>query len=101
MYFWSYPEWYDVTPDRRRSEDDASTPHAEPHLTVDERLAQDVAQALIDTPAVTGGLVDLHVQNGVAILDGTIDSDDARAAAVAAVGSVPGIRDVCDSLAIR
>ncbi|MCM4083828.1 BON domain-containing protein [Paractinoplanes hotanensis] len=100
MYFWSFPDWYDATPFHWCTTDDASTERTDQPLTVDQRLTREVAQALLSDPAVTSGLVDLRVHNGVAILDGTIDSEDARAAAVATAESVSGIRDVCNALVL-
>ena len=100
MYFWMFSDWYDERPVRDRVTQDGSAAPTDGSLTVDQRLTQAVTRALFDSPAVTGGVVDLCVQNGVAILRGTIESDDARAAAVAAAVSVPGVRDICDALVV-
>lgn len=100
MYFWMYPEWYPGTPFRGSADDPTGGAREQREPTVDESLLDDVAQALLDDPAVTGGIVDLRVQNGVAILDGDFGSEAARMAAVAVAASVPGIRDVCDVLVV-
>jgi osmotically-inducible protein OsmY len=100
MYFWMHPEWYPETPLRGPAAE--SITHARPDRrhTVDQRLLHEVARALLDDPAVTDGCIDLYVQNGVAILEGGIGSQEARRAAVAAAASIPEVRDVCDALLV-
>jgi osmotically-inducible protein OsmY len=100
MYFWMYPEWYSVTPPRTAAAEPAARARPDGRRTVDQRLLHEVARALLDDPAVTDGRIDLHVQNGVAILEGDIGSQQARRAAVAAAASILGIRDVCDALLV-
>lgn len=100
MYFWMYPEFYPTAPFRGSAAGPAAGAEQDRHRTVDQRLLHEVARALLDDPAVTDGCLDLHVQNGVAILAGDIGSQEARRAAVAAAASIPGIRDVCDVLLV-
>jgi osmotically-inducible protein OsmY len=100
MYFWMYPEWHPVTPWQGSAADRSTGAGQARECTVDQRLLHEVALALLDDPAVTDGFVDLHVQNGVAILEGDIGSQEARRAAVAVAASVPGVRDVCDVLVV-
>ncbi|MEU8230460.1 BON domain-containing protein [Actinoplanes sp. NPDC048967] len=100
MYFWMYPEWYPTTPLRGTAADPAVRARPDRRRTVDQRLLHEVARALLDDPAVSDGCIDLHVQNGIAILDGDIGSQQARRAAVAAAASIIGIRDVCDALLV-
>ncbi|MEU8659755.1 BON domain-containing protein [Actinoplanes philippinensis] len=59
-----------------------------------------VAEALLADAAVTGGHLDLRIQNGVVILDGEVDTDDTRAAVTDRVWSIPGVADVCDALRV-
>ncbi|MEV6842734.1 BON domain-containing protein [Actinoplanes sp. NPDC051411] len=101
MYSWMHPEWYDLTPLLGRPADGHSASRPERSLTADQRLTSDVVQALFDDPKVTGGTVELTVQNGVAILEGTVDSDGVRIAAVTTAAGVSGVRDVCDALVVK
>jgi osmotically-inducible protein OsmY len=100
MYYWMYPEFYPAIPAPGFAARPAAGAQPDRDRTVDQRLLHEVARALLDDPAVTDGCLDLHVQNGVAILDGDIGSQQARRAAVAAAASIPGIRDVCDALVV-
>ena len=100
MYFWMYPEWYPETPWRGPAADPAACERPDRRPTVDQRLLHEVARALLDDPVVTDGCIDLSVQNGVAILEGDVRSQEARRAAVAAAASILGIRDVCDALLV-
>jgi osmotically-inducible protein OsmY len=70
-------------------------------LSRDDRLALAVSDALFDDEAVTGGHIDIRVQNAVVILDGRTDTEDARVAAVARAWSVIGVADVCDALSVH
>lgn len=100
MYYWMYPEWYPETSPHRSAAEPYSGAGQDRKRTVDQRLLHEVARALLDDPAVTDGIIDLRVQNGVAVLDGYIGSQQAGRAAVAVAASVPGIRDVCDVLSV-
>ncbi|MCO8271708.1 BON domain-containing protein [Actinoplanes sp. TRM 88003] len=68
-------------------------------MTADEHLAEQVAQALRSNPRVRGTRLEITVQNGVVILEGTLDSTDAREAARVTAWTIPGVHDVCDALA--
>ncbi|GGK99857.1 BON domain-containing protein [Mangrovihabitans endophyticus] len=113
MFYWLNPEGY---PDRstwnRQDEpaydayDELEPPSAlrdriaENWRDIDERLVDEVAAGLVDDVAVTGGQLHLCVQNGVVILDGTVQSESVRAAAVARAWATPGVMDVCDALVV-
>jgi hypothetical protein len=66
----------------------------------DARLAHDVAGRIRAGDPAHRQRITVEVQNGVAILSGTVVSRTARRAAVAAALGVPGVRDVCDALAV-
>jgi osmotically-inducible protein OsmY len=100
MYFWMYPDRHPATPWRGPAAGRFAATGQDRQRTRDQRLLHEVARALLDAPAVTDGSVDLHVQNGVAILEGSIGSQEARRAAAVVAASVPGIRDVCDVLLV-
>lgn len=100
MYYWMYPQFHPATPARGPAQEPAPGTRPDRERTVDQHLLHEVAGALLSDPRVTDGCVDLHVQNGVAILDGDIGSHEAREAAVAAAASISGIRDVCDALVV-
>jgi len=97
MYpYWSY--FTDGWPQARRS---VPQPEAEAGTgaeAVDERLAHLVADRLIAEPAIRGGQLVITVQNRVVILDGRIDSTEAKAAASRQAWSTPGVYDVCNRL---
>ncbi|GIF42863.1 BON domain-containing protein [Actinoplanes xinjiangensis] len=96
MPFWWFTDWYHATAFRGTAAA-ASTPDATKRrhpsrsvLDADRQLLNAVADALLGDAAVTGGLLDLQVQNGVVILDGHVEDDDTRAAVTDRVWSVPG-----------
>jgi hypothetical protein len=66
----------------------------------DDRLATQVAQALRCDPLVYGRHLEVMVQNRVTILIGELGSVGARAAAGRQAWTIPGIRDVCNRLAV-
>jgi osmotically-inducible protein OsmY len=66
----------------------------------DHWLLRTVAEALLADPAVTGGHLDLRIQNGVVILDGEVDTADTSAAVTQRVWSIPGVADVCNALRV-
>jgi hypothetical protein len=109
MYHWWYPGWYNEPtylgrsgsgggrhPDRDTPEPYAGALPANP----DRRLERIVATSLFDDAAVTGGHIDLSVQNGVVIVEGTVDSEAVRSAVVARAWSVAGVVDVCNALTV-
>lgn len=109
MYFWWYPDWYNGAAYRAetrqvnaggRDHDRAGSGGERPAPSRDQQLTWAVADALVDDPTVTGGRIDLSVQNGVVILDGEADTEDTQCAAVARAWSVPGVRDVCNALTV-
>ncbi|HET6530360.1 MAG TPA: BON domain-containing protein [Actinoplanes sp.] len=66
--------------------------------TRDEVVAQLVVRALLEDPDVRAGRLDVLVQNGVAILDGIVPSEDVRSAMLHRVRVTPGVRDVVNLL---
>ena len=70
-------------------------------MSADEHLAEQVAQALSSDPRVRGTRLEITVQNGVVILEGRLDSPEAREAARLRVWTLPGVHDVCDALTTR
>ncbi|XVU22994.1 BON domain-containing protein [Actinoplanes sp. CA-054009] len=67
-------------------------------LEADETLADRTARALSADPDVCGHYLEIVVQNGVVILQGELDSDDAREAARQRAWTVPGVYDVCQMI---
>nr|WP_221383139.1 BON domain-containing protein [Actinoplanes polyasparticus] len=65
-------------------------------LNADDRLADLAAEELSSDPRIRGSRLEISVQNGVVILQGELESEDAREAARRRAWSLPGIRDVCD-----
>lgn len=100
MYYWMFSEWFPPAPRSGRAHQPVPDPAAEQPRTVDQRLLCDLAQALFDHPGVTGGTIDVQVQNGVAILDGEVTSAGVREAVLAAADAVDGIREVCSLLVL-
>ena len=68
--------------------------------TVDEVVAERVVRAIFGDPHVRSGRLDVLVQNGVAILDGCVPSEDARAALIHRVRATPGVRDVVNMVTV-
>ncbi|WP_250034142.1 BON domain-containing protein [Paractinoplanes maris] len=66
-------------------------------LTADEQLAEQVAAALSSDPLIRGRRLEIIVQDGVVILQGELDSEEAREAARHRVWTLPGVRDFCDA----
>jgi hypothetical protein len=63
---------------------------------LDARLARQVRHRLgARDPGVRA-----EVQNGVAVLTGTVESAEERRAAVRVTRSVPGVRDVCNAMCV-
>jgi osmotically-inducible protein OsmY len=106
MYWWSYPQWYNGMAYRgsRRGRDAtlASSCSAENafRASAERRLTLRVAAALFNDPSVTGGSVEVSVQNGVVILDGDIDTEASHTAASRRVRTVDGVADVCNALTV-
>lgn len=67
---------------------------------LDELLARRVAERFVQDPEIRSGHVVIAVQNRVAILQGRLDSPQARDAAGRQAWATPGIFDVCNRLAV-
>jgi hypothetical protein len=91
-----YPEWHPATPWQGSAAERSAGAGQARECTVDQRLVREVALALLDDPAVTDGFVDLHVQNGIAILQSKRVRCSGRhrrvATAVGPVASAAGLR---------
>ena len=75
-------------------------PMQTPPETLDARLTRSVAERLRAHPAAGRASVMVEVQNGVAMLSGSTGTPEIRRAVVATAHDTPGIRDVCDMLAV-
>ena len=67
----------------------------------DEVIAELLAGGLLGDLAVRGGFLEVQVQNGVAILDGAVPSEDVRIAILRRALATPGVRDICDLLTVE
>lgn len=67
----------------------------------DQHLARMVAERLRSDPWTCLEPVHVKVQNRVVILEGHVDSETARWAAVYQAWQTPGVFDVCDALTDR
>ncbi|UQU62628.1 BON domain-containing protein [Couchioplanes caeruleus] len=64
----------------------------------DRELVAHVAGQLVADTRIQGRHVQVTVQNGVVILEGTVESAAIREAAGRQVWAVPGVQDVCNML---
>lgn len=82
--------------------DSASDPWDEadddPWADYDHALLRRVAEGLVTTVAVRGREVEVMVQNGVVILEGTVATAEVKEAAGRRVWATPGVHDVCNML---
>jgi len=67
----------------------------------DATLTARVKTALIDSPEVKAHEVDVETFRGVVQLNGFVDSSSARSAATRVAGSVDGVREVRNNLAVN
>jgi osmotically-inducible protein OsmY len=67
----------------------------------DDILLDAVAGRLLSESRVRGRRVLVSVQNRVVILEGEVDSEDAKEAAGTRAWSTPGVFDVCNLLVAR
>jgi osmotically-inducible protein OsmY len=67
----------------------------------DTRLAKAVADALAANGRVPGGRVDISVSDGIVTLEGEVDWDYQRAAAVDTVRDVVGVRGIIERITVR
>ena len=78
--------------------DPRNDPDDDPWGDHDHALLRRVAEGLVTTVAVRGHQVEVMVQNGVVILEGTVPTPELREAAARLVWSTPGVRDLCNLL---
>jgi osmotically-inducible protein OsmY len=73
----------------------------DPPMGEDEILVDVVAGRLMAESRISGRRVIVTVQNRVVILEGEVDSEDAKQAAGSRAWSTPGVFDVCNLLVAR
>jgi hypothetical protein len=104
MYFWWMSDWYNGAAYAGRAHPPLRDHRADIETSVvaapDRQLLRVVVEALLTDPAVTGGRLDVQLQNGVVIVEGEVDTADIRAAVVERAWSVPGVVDVCDIILV-
>jgi osmotically-inducible protein OsmY len=66
----------------------------------DDVVAKLLVGGLLGDQAVRAGRLDILVQNGVAILDGSVPTEGVRCAILRRAWATPGVRDVCDLLTV-
>lgn len=66
--------------------------------TVDDAIARRVADRIISDPAIHSGHLVVDVQNGVVILQGRMDSEEACTAVSRQAWATAGVRDVANRL---
>ncbi|UQU61298.1 BON domain-containing protein [Couchioplanes caeruleus] len=104
MYPWWYTDWFNGASYSRQfppADGRHGAAGEDAARTRDERLARAVADAVLAAPGVTGGRIELGVQNGVVILDGDVDTEATRREVVALAWSVPEVADVCNALTVH
>jgi CBS domain-containing protein len=67
-------------------------------VATDDKRIQTVVSAELSKQSWSGGLIRVHVENGVVELSGTILDERARLAARVAAENVPGVKSVSDQL---
>lgn len=67
----------------------------------DDRIEEEVCNALMRDRNVNASLIDVRVNNGVVTLSGTVDSRSARFDAEMAVDSIRGVEDIQNNLKVR
>jgi osmotically-inducible protein OsmY len=70
-------------------------------LTPDERLAEQVRQAMLQAPALNRENVRIAVVQGQVFLTGEVSAPHLRDEAVAIAGEVPGVRAVHSKVSVR
>jgi osmotically-inducible protein OsmY len=75
-------------------------PHPEPNPR-DDVLVDIVAGRFMATAEVFGRLISVAVQNGVVIMEGTVDSVESKAAAGRLAWTTPGVVDVLNALEVN
>ena len=73
---------------------------AAPEPSPDERLAEDVRDALLQAPALVREDIRVAVSRGHVLLVGRVSAPHLRDEAVAVAGSVPGVEGVESKLAV-
>jgi BON domain len=69
-------------------------------MDAEDFLTNLIAEEMIRDPDVRSGQMLVMVQNGVVILQGYVDTDDSRSAAVRRAWATPGVFDVCNLLTV-
>ncbi|GIF01253.1 hypothetical protein Ari01nite_87170 [Paractinoplanes rishiriensis] len=73
---------------------------ADARTLADELIADRLAVSIKQNPQVRGRYLEIHVQNGVVILLGEVDTADARTVARGLAWAVPGVSDVCNRISV-
>ncbi len=85
--------------------DDGFSGHAARRSTgsgdADVRLTREVAERLAADVRTRDQRITVQVQDGVVILTGALDDEDAKLVAAVTARSVAGVRDVCNALLVR
>jgi osmotically-inducible protein OsmY len=81
--------------------DQAPSANAPRPLTPDERLAEDVKNAMLQAPALASENIQIAVVQGLVVLAGTVSAPHLRDEAVQVAGSVPGVKSVQSKLAVK
>jgi BON domain-containing protein len=76
----------------------ANTPRP---LTADEKLAEDVKNAMLQAPALASEDIQIAVVQGLVVLAGTVSAPHLRDEAVQVAGSVPGVKRVQSKLNVK
>jgi hypothetical protein len=70
-------------------------------LTPDEKLAEDVKNAMLQAPALASEDIRIATNQGLVVLAGTVSAPHLRDEAVQVAGSVPGVKSVQSKLVVK
>lgn len=98
--------WFgDDEAERRRRMDKRMGPHRgkgpKGYSRTDERVSEDINQRLYDDPFIDASDIEVKVENGEAILTGTVESREAKRRIEDIAESITGVKDVENRLKVR
>ena len=98
--------WFgDDDAERRRRMDRVNGPHRgkgpKGYSRTDERVSEDINQRLYDDPFIDASEVEVKVENGEAVLTGTVESREAKRRIEDVAESITGVKDVENRLKVR
>ncbi len=98
--------WFgDDEAERRRKMDKRMGPHRgkgpKGYSRTDERVSEDINQRLYDDPFIDASDVEVKVENGEAILTGTVESREAKRRIEDITESITGVKDVENRLKVK